>query len=78
MQTIEAYYDGHAFVPIAPVAVRINERVVVTIFEGTTDKRPKWESDKAYLNYAGTLSDENYEEIMEILKDTGQINANEW
>ena len=78
MQTIEAYYNGHAFVPITPVTVRINERAVITIFEDTTDKCPKWKSDKTYLNYAGMLSDENYEEIVEILKDTRQIDANEW
>jgi len=78
MQTIEAYYDGRAFVPITPVSVRKNERAVITIFEGITDKRPKRKNEKAYLNYAGTLSDKNYEEIMEILKDTAQIDANEW
>ena len=78
MQIIEAYYDGRAFVPTTPVAARINERAVITIFEGATDKCPKRKSDKAYLNYAGALSNDNYEEIMEILKDTGKIDANEW
>ena len=78
MQTVEAYYDGRAFVPVTPVAVQLNERAVVTIFDDTMDKRPKRENDKAYLGYAGTLPDENYHEIMEILKDTGQIDSNEW
>ena len=78
MQTIEAYYDGRVFVPIAPVDVRVNERAVITIFESAAGKRPKWKSDKAYLNYVGTLSDENYDEIMKILEDTGKIDANEW
>ena len=47
MQVIEAYYDGRAFVPTVSVAVRINERAVVTILEDTTDKRPKRKDDKA-------------------------------
>ena len=78
MQTVEAYYDGRAFVPVAPVALRINERAIVTIFEDITDKRPKRENNKEYLSYAGMLPDDSYDEIMEILKDTGQIDANEW
>ena len=78
MQTIEAYYDGRVFVPTKPVDVKINERAVVTILEGVTDTSLKRKGDKAYLNFAGVLSDENYDEIMEILKDTGQIDANEW
>ena len=78
MQTIEAYYDGRAFVPVQPVTVQLNERAIVTIFEGMTDKCQKLENDKAYLSYAGALSDESYDEIVEILKDTGQIDSNEW
>ena len=78
MQTVEAYYDGRAFVPVTPVAVRPNERAVVTIFEDIVDKRQRQENDKAYLSYAGSLPDENYDEIVEILKDTGQIDADEW
>ena len=68
MQTVEAYYDGHAFVPITPVAVQMNERAVITILDGITDKSIKQKSGKAYLNYAGKLSDENYDDIMEILE----------
>jgi len=60
------------------VDVRINERAVITIFESATDKHPKWKSDKAYLGYIGTLSDEHYDEIMKILEDTGKIDVNEW
>ena len=78
MQTVEAYYDGRAFVPVTPVAVRLNERAVVTIFDDIKGKSPKRKSDKAYLSYAGALPDENYHEVMEILKDTGQIDSNEW
>ena len=78
IQTVEAYYDGHAFVPITPVAAQMNERAIITILDGITDKSMKQKSGKAYLNYAGTLSDENYDNIMEILKDTRQVDANEW
>jgi hypothetical protein len=78
MQTIEAYYDGRAFVPIKPVAIRTNERAIVTILDGTVAKHPKRENDKGYLAYAGTLSDEKFTEITEILKDVGQIDADEW
>ena len=78
MQTIEAYYDGRAFVPVTPVAVRVNERAVITIFDDITANCSKRENEKAYLSYAGALSDENYDEIMEIIKETGQIDANGW
>ena len=78
MQTIEAYYDGRAFVPVTPVAVQVNERAVVTIFRDSKDKLTKRESDRAYLSYAGALSEENFDEITEILKDTGTIDIDEW
>ena len=78
MQTVEAYYDGRAFVPVTPVAVQINERAVITIFRDSKTKLTKREGDRAYLSYAGTLSRENFDEITEILKDTGIIDIDEW
>ena len=78
VQTIEAYYDGRAFVPIVQATFRLNERAIITIFDDVRGKYSKRENDKTYLSYAGTLSDENYSEIMEILEDAGQIDVNEW
>ncbi len=78
MQTIEVYYDGRAFIPVVPVSIRVNERAVVTILGDITGKFPKHKGNKAYLDHAGALSDENYREIMEILEDTRTIDVNEW
>jgi len=78
MRTVEAYYDGRAFVPVTPVTLRMNEKVIITIFENSSAVIKEQTNDKAHLRYAGALSNENYDEIVAILKDTEQIDTNTW
>jgi len=78
MRTIEAYYDGRAFIPVTPVSVGVNEKAIITIFEDSAAMFKKQTNDKAHLRYAGALSDESYDEIVKILEDTEQIDTNTW
>jgi hypothetical protein len=74
MSVARAIYDGRVFVPVAPVKARKNQEVLVTIVD-----EPETEStDKPFLRFAGALSQENYDEITEILKDTEIVYADEW
>jgi len=36
LESISAYYDGYAFVPITPVAIRKNQPVIVTVLDEKT------------------------------------------
>ena len=74
MEAVKAYYDGHAFVPLFPVNIAKDRLAIVTILDST----PKNGSKKDYLQYAGTLSDADYQELTEILKDTGKIDKDGW
>jgi hypothetical protein len=74
MIAVKAYYDGKAFVPISPVKAAQNQAAIVTVLDNTiSDTVPN-----EYLRFAGSLSDEDYREISEILKSTEQVNGHEW
>jgi hypothetical protein len=74
MSVARAIYDGRVFVPVAPVKARKNQEVFVAIVDEPTAKH----SDNPLLRLAGTLSDEDYAEIEEALKDTEIVYASEW
>jgi hypothetical protein len=74
MSVARAIYDGRVFVPVVPVTARKNQEVFVTI----VDEPPAKHSDNPLLRLAGTLSDEDYAEIEEALKDTEIVYASEW
>ncbi|MDR1256467.1 MAG: hypothetical protein LBJ86_01820 [Spirochaetaceae bacterium] len=73
MKAIKAYYDGHAFVPVFPVNVDKNRVAIITILDDVTDGVP----EKTYLQYAGKLSDDSYQEMTAILRDTRKIDKND-
>jgi hypothetical protein len=74
MSAARAIYDGQVFVPVAPVNARKNQEVFVTIVDEPVAKH----SDNPLLRLAGTLSDEDYAEIEETLKDAEIVYASEW
>ena len=74
MGVVKAIYDGHAFVPIAPIHAKKNDIALFAIIERASDSY----ADKPYLNFAGALSDEDYQEITEILKETERVEPDEW
>ena len=74
MEAIRAYYDGSVFVPLAPVKAKLNQQALVTILEAVnTEAR-----GNRYFEFFGALSDESYSEIIEALKDTEKVGADEW
>ena len=74
MEAVNAYYDGHAFVPTKPVFVRKYQRAIITILDEVKENHTK----KALLSLAGILSEEEYQDFIEALKDTERIDADEW
>ena len=74
MESIQAYYNGSVFVPLTPVKVKLNQAALVTIL-GTVNASP---DVKRYSEFFGSLSSESYLEIIEALKDTERVDADEW
>jgi hypothetical protein len=74
MIAVKAYYDGKAFIPISPVKAARNQAAIVTVLDDTIGDT----AGNEYLQFAGSLSDEDYREITEILKSTEQVDEHEW
>ena len=74
MVAIQAYYDGSVFVPLTPVNVKLNQPALITILEVAITNP----DDNRYAALFGALSAESYSEIMEALKDTEKVDADEW
>jgi hypothetical protein len=66
MEAVNAYYDGRIFVPTKPVSARKNQRAIITILDEARENRTK----KALLSLASILSEEEYKDFLEALKDT--------
>jgi hypothetical protein len=74
MESVRAYYDGHAFIPIKPIRVKKNQSAIVTIL----DERPVNRTKSALLALAGSFTEQDYEQITEALKDTERVDIDEW
>jgi len=74
MDTIQAYYNGSVFVPLAPVNTKLKQPALITILDDTE----KGADNRHYIELFGALSAESYSEILEALKDTERVDINEW
>jgi len=74
MEAVRAYYDGRVFVPTRPVSVRKNQPAIVTILDEARENQ----TQKALLSLAGILSEEEYQDFQEALRDTERIDIDEW
>ena len=70
MNAVKAYYDGRVFIPVEPVKAKMNQNAVITILDDT--------EEKPHVRFIGVLSDESYEEISTALKDTQEVDSDEW
>ena len=74
MEAIQAYFNGSVFVPLVPVKASLNQPAIVTILDTVNTKT----SNNRNIEFFGTLSAESYSEIIEALKDTEEVDMNEW
>jgi hypothetical protein len=72
VETIQAYYNGSVFVPLAPVKVALNQPALITLLDNAKAVGNR------YDEFFGALSAESYLEITEALKDTEKVDVNEW
>jgi hypothetical protein len=74
MTAVKAYYDGKSFVPLSPVRVTKNQRAIVTVLDDDAGA----EEARDCLQFAGYLSDEDYQEITTALQATERVDKSEW
>jgi hypothetical protein len=74
MTAVKAYYDGKAFIPVSPIRAAKNQTAIVTVLDNTIEAS----GERDYLQFAGSLSDEDYQEITAILQATERVDENEW
>jgi hypothetical protein len=74
MTAVKAYYDGKAFIPLSPIRAAKNQSAIVTVLDDSAETNGSGD----YLQFAGSLSDEDYREITAILESTERIDENEW
>ncbi|MDR2571755.1 MAG: hypothetical protein LBD23_15870 [Oscillospiraceae bacterium] len=74
MDTIQAYYNGSVFIPLAPVKAKLNQPALITILESINTKA----DNNRCSEFFGALSIESYQEILDALKDTERVDVNEW
>jgi hypothetical protein len=65
MEAVNAYYDGHAFVPTKPVNARKNQQAIVTVLDEVRSEASKEHARKAIEDMCGIiegmgLSSEDY------------------
>jgi hypothetical protein len=72
MEAVNAYYDGHSFVPVTPIRIKKNQKAIVTILDETLDR-----NEKSLLDFVGVLSKEDGASMLEAIKDAERID-HEW
>lgn len=76
MLALKGYYDGKKFVPLDKVPIKQNQKVIITVLdEFITEEDSK---TKPYKKYVGILSNENFKEIEDALKDFEKVDTHEW
>jgi hypothetical protein len=74
MTAVKAYYDGKVFVPLSPIRAAKNQAAIVTVLDNAAGET----ENREYVQFAGSLSDEDYREITEILESTEQVDEHDW
>ena len=70
MLTVEAYFDGHVFVPKSPVFAHVNQEAIITLLE---PQHPNASKKEYLLSLAGSISHEDYLEMEKALEETEKV-----
>ncbi len=72
MQSVEAYYDGKAFIPVKPIRAQKNQKALITLFESSEQAEQHWRK------FFGLMTREQAKEIEDALVETERIDSDEW
>jgi hypothetical protein len=73
---LKGYFNGKDFIPLENVQIKRNQKVIITVLDEFVSDGESVE--KPYKKYVGKLSNEDFNELQEILKETEKIDKNEW
>jgi len=73
---LKGYFNGKDFIPLENVQIKRNQKVIITVLDEFVSDSESVE--KPYKKYVGKLSNEDFNELQEILKETEKIDKNEW
>ncbi|NLD48217.1 MAG: hypothetical protein GX660_13655 [Clostridiaceae bacterium] len=76
MLALKGYFNGKDFIPLENVQIKRNQKVIITVLDEFVSDSESVE--KPYKKYVGKLSNEDFNELQEILKETEKIDKNEW
>lgn len=76
MLALKGYFNGKEFVPLERVKIKRNQKVIITVLDEFVSEKDSQE--KPYKKYIGKLSNDNFNEIKEALKETEKVDENEW
>jgi len=72
MTSVKAYYDGTNYITQGTVAVRTNQRVIITFLD-------EFEPPKRNLRkYVGKISETDSEIILKAVEDCRKVDEDEW
>ena len=75
MVAVKAYFDGHSFIPKSPIFAEINQEALITLLEPQPSSVSKKEH---FLSLAGSISHEDYLEMVKALEETERVYPHEW
>ncbi|MDR1028224.1 MAG: hypothetical protein LBL63_02265 [Clostridiales Family XIII bacterium] len=59
MEAVDAYYDGHTFVPTKPVRAKKNQKAIITILDEVRNDDSRERALKAIENMHGMFKETN-------------------
>ncbi len=74
MRSINAYYDGHDYIPLDNSYPKKNQRVIITVL----DEFVPVEKEKPFRKYVGKLSSLAAREITDAVADCETVDTDEW
>ena len=73
MLAVNGYYDGHNYITEDNVAVKTNQRVIITFLD--EEFKPKKRNLKKYV---GKISESDSNLVLEAVKECRKVDSDEW
>lgn len=73
MLAVNGYYDGHNYIIEDNVAVKTNQRVIITFLD--EEFKPKKRNLKKYV---GKISESDSNLVLEAVKECRKVDSDEW
>ncbi|MBR3732139.1 MAG: hypothetical protein IKQ61_04930 [Spirochaetales bacterium] len=76
MTSVNAYYDGHSYITEGSLAIKPNQRVIITVLDDFI--KPKHKSKRNFKKYIGAITDKDSDIIEKAVEECRKVDLNEW